>query len=79
MMANRTDDGTPLDNTNGGDNDENGANRALLTQDEDERAPEVRNIDEDNANDDQAPLRRGLEMELNLRCGMASGLVLKDV
>ena len=54
MVANRTDDGTPLDNTNGGDNDENGANRALLTQDEVERAPEDRNIDEDNANDEDS-------------------------
>ena len=55
MVANRTDDRTPLDNTNGGDDDENGANRALLTQDEDERAPDDSNIDDTNANDNQDP------------------------
>ena len=54
MVANRTDDGTPLDNTNGGDNDENGANRALLTQEEVGCAPEDRNIDKDNANDEDS-------------------------
>ena len=52
MVANRTEDGTPLNNTNGGDNDGNGANRALLTQEEAEGAPEDRNMDEDNANDE---------------------------
>ena len=51
MVANRTDDGTPLDNTNGGDNDGNGANRAVLTQEVGQRAPDELNNDEDNAND----------------------------
>ena len=32
-----------------------GANRALLTQDEDERAPDDSNIDDANANDNQEP------------------------
>ena len=55
MVANRTDDGTPLDNPIGGDDDEAGANRALLTQDEDECAPDDSNIDDANANDNQEP------------------------
>ena len=56
MVENRIDDGTPLNNPTGGDDDDAGANRALLTQDEDERAPDDSNIvDDANANDNQEP------------------------
>ena len=55
MVANRDNDGTPLDIPNRGDDNEAGANTALLTQDEDECAPDDRNIDDANANDNQAP------------------------
>ena len=55
MVTNRTDDGTPLDNPIRGDDDETGANRAILMQDEEERVPDDSNIDDDNANDNQDP------------------------
>ena len=51
MVATRTENGTPLDITNGGDNEGNGANRAVLTQEAEQRAPDETNNDEDNAND----------------------------
>ena len=85
MVATRTENGTPLDITNGGDNDGNGANRAVLTQDEGQRAPEEQNNDEVNANDGEDSSSAsdegagGGEMDLNLRFGMASGLDLKVV